>query len=49
MRLEEQLNILIESIFILFDGPEIISMGLDDHLAECATIKHGIATDHNSP
>jgi len=48
MGLEEQLNILIEALFIFFDRPEVISMRLRDLRAEGTAIKHGIGTSHHS-
>lgn len=48
MRLEEQFNILIASFFIVFDDPEVISMGLSHLQTQCATIKHGVSTYDNS-
>lgn len=46
MGLEEDLNILIEALFIFFDRPEVITMRLHDLRAEGTAIKHGISTDH---
>ncbi len=44
---EEDFNLLIKAFFILFDRPEIISMGLHDLRAKRTTIKHGISADHH--
>src|SRR5438552_10026766 len=48
MRLEEVFNILTYCGFIVFDHPEVISMGLYHLQTQCATIKHGVSADDHS-